>query len=164
MTCDYMREIIMLAWKEATPIRADWKRQFDVVNSDDGCTVASLVLNAEGDWLSIIKGGVELIGKKKECSAKATFITLLESSLHSEINYFTMLRDGVKALEAEPVCRISGIIFEHGVDDFGLWTEFSLSEEDEAALWCILSKYDTSGTSIRGTRKDIADEFLGKIS
>lgn len=55
--------------------------------------------------------------------------------------------------------RISGIIFEHGKDDFGLWEGFVLSEEDENAIWKILSKYDTEGCSIRGTRKEIAEEI-----
>ena len=56
--------------------------------------------------------------------------------------------------------RISGIVFEHGANDFGLWGGFVLSEEDENAIWNILCKYDTQGCSIRGTRKDIAEEIL----
>lgn len=55
--------------------------------------------------------------------------------------------------------RISGIIFEYGTNDFGLWEGFVLSEEDENAIWKILSKYDTEGCSIRGTRKEIAEEI-----
>lgn len=55
--------------------------------------------------------------------------------------------------------RISGIIFEHGKDDFGLWEGFVLSEEDENTIWKILSKYDTEGCSVRGTRKEIAEEI-----
>lgn len=45
--------------------------------------------------------------------------------------------------------KISGIIFEHGTDDFGLWEGFVLSEEDENAIWNILSKYDAEGCSVR---------------
>ena len=56
--------------------------------------------------------------------------------------------------------RISGIIFEHGADDYGLWEGFVLSKEDENAIWEILQKYDTEGCSVRGTRKEIADEML----
>ena len=56
--------------------------------------------------------------------------------------------------------RISGIIFKHGEDDYGLWEGFVLSEEDENAIWNIISKYDTQGCSVRGTRKDIAEEIL----
>lgn len=56
--------------------------------------------------------------------------------------------------------RISGIIFEHGKDDYGLWEGFVLSKEDENAIWKILQKYDTEGCSVRGTRKEIADEML----
>ena len=55
--------------------------------------------------------------------------------------------------------RISGIIFEHGKDDFGLWEGFVLSEEDKNTIQNILSKYDTEGYSIRGTRKEIAEEI-----
>ena len=55
--------------------------------------------------------------------------------------------------------RISGIIFEHGKDDYGLWEGFVLSEEDEAVIWQILQKYDTEGCSVRGTRKEIAEEI-----
>ena len=57
--------------------------------------------------------------------------------------------------------RISGIIFEHGKDDFGLWEGFVLSDEDEAAIWQILQKYDTEGCSVRGTRKEIVEEIGG---
>lgn len=57
--------------------------------------------------------------------------------------------------------RISGIIFEHGKDDYGLWEGFNLLEEDEIAIWQILQKYDTEGCSVRGTRKEIAKEIGG---
>lgn len=56
---------------------------------------------------------------------------------------------------------ISGIIFKHGADDYGLWEGFVLSEEDENAIWKILQKYDTEGCSVRGTRKEIAKEMEG---
>lgn len=60
----------------------------------------------------------------------------------------------------EDKCRITGIIFEHGKDDFGLWEGFYLTEEDENAIWKILQKYDTEGCSVRGTRKEIAEEMM----
>ena len=62
--------------------------------------------------------------------------------------------------QTENEIRISGIIFEHGKDDYGLWEGFVLSKEDENAIWKILQKYDTEGCSVRGTRKEIADEML----
>lgn len=57
--------------------------------------------------------------------------------------------------------RISGIIFEHDNNDFGLWEGFYLTEEEENAIWQILMKHDTEGCSIRGTRKEIAEEIGG---
>lgn len=59
----------------------------------------------------------------------------------------------------EKEIRISGIIFEHGSDDYGLWEGFVLSKEDENAIQTILSKYDTEGCSVRGTKSEIAKEF-----
>ena len=61
----------------------------------------------------------------------------------------------------EDETRISGIVFEHGKDDYGLWEGFDLSPEDESAIWQILEKYNDRGCSVRGTRKDIADEING---
>lgn len=59
----------------------------------------------------------------------------------------------------EDKVRISGIIFEHGNDDYGFWEGFSLTEAEENAIWQILMNHDTEGYSIRGTRKDIAKEI-----
>ena len=55
--------------------------------------------------------------------------------------------------------RISGIIFEHGNDDYGLWEGFFLTEEEENAIWKIIAMHDTEGCSLRGTRKEIAKEI-----
>ena len=55
--------------------------------------------------------------------------------------------------------RICGVVFEHGVDDFGLWEGFSLSEEEENIIQQILMKHNAEGCSIRGTRKEIAMDF-----
>lgn len=55
--------------------------------------------------------------------------------------------------------RIHAIIFEHGNDDYGIWEGFHLSKEDEQAIQAILMKYETEGCSLRGTRKEIAEEF-----
>lgn len=56
------------------------------------------------------------------------------------------------------MCRIVGIVIEHGKDDFGYWEGFSLTEAEENAIWNILSKHDIEGCSIRGTRKEIIEE------
>ena len=55
---------------------------------------------------------------------------------------------------------ISGIIFEHGKNDYGLWEGFYLSEDEERIIMEILMRHDTEGYSIRGTRKEIAQEFM----
>lgn len=55
--------------------------------------------------------------------------------------------------------RISGIVIEHGNNDFGYWEGFYLTEDEENAIWNILDKHDTEGCSIRGTRKEIATEI-----
>lgn len=57
------------------------------------------------------------------------------------------------------MCRISGIIIEHSENDFGYWEGFTLTEDEENAIWQILSKHDTEGCSIRGTRKEIIKEI-----
>ena len=64
---------------------------------------------------------------------------------------------GVELMENST--KICGIIFEHGNDDYGLWEGFSLTEEEENIIWKILEKHDTEGCSIRGTRKEIAEDF-----
>ena len=57
------------------------------------------------------------------------------------------------------MCRIVGIVIEYGKDNFGYWEGFNLTEAEENAIWNILSKHDTEGCSIRGTRKEIAEEI-----
>lgn len=57
------------------------------------------------------------------------------------------------------MCKISGIIIEHGKDDFGYWEGLSLTEAEENAIWNILNKHNTEGCSIRGTRKEISEEI-----
>lgn len=59
----------------------------------------------------------------------------------------------------EDKIRISGIIFEHGKDDYGLWEGFNLTEDEENQIMGILMNHDTEGCSIRGTRKEIAEEI-----
>lgn len=59
----------------------------------------------------------------------------------------------------EDKIRISGIVFEHGNNDYGYWEGFSLTEEEENQIMEILMRHDTEGCSIRGTRKEIAEEI-----
>ena len=55
--------------------------------------------------------------------------------------------------------KISGIVFEHGDNDYGYWEGFHLTEDEENTIQEILSKHDTEGCSIRGSREDIANEI-----
>lgn len=57
--------------------------------------------------------------------------------------------------------RISGIVFKHGNDDYSVWEGFYLTEEEEDAIHQILMKHETEGCSVRGTRKQIAEEIGG---
>ena len=59
----------------------------------------------------------------------------------------------------EDKVRISGIIFEHGTNDYGFWEGFSLTEEEENQIMEILMRHDTEGCSIRGTRKEISEDI-----
>ena len=51
--------------------------------------------------------------------------------------------------------EIISIVFKHDPDDFSFWTDFVLSKEDENTIMNILSKYETEGFSIRGTKEEI---------
>lgn len=55
--------------------------------------------------------------------------------------------------------RIAGIMMEHGNDDFSYWDGFYLTEEEENAIWEILSKHDTEGCSVRGTLEDVIEDI-----
>lgn len=61
--------------------------------------------------------------------------------------------------KTEEKITISGIIFQHGTDDFSLWEGFNLTKEDSDAIQTILSKYETEGYSVRGTKTDVAKEI-----
>lgn len=54
---------------------------------------------------------------------------------------------------------ISGILQTHKNGNIEYWEGFNLSEEEENAIWNILSKHDTEGCSVRGTRREIAEEI-----
>ena len=54
--------------------------------------------------------------------------------------------------------RIVGVLFQHGDDDYDLWEGFNLTEEEEEAIWAILSKHDTEGCSVRGRYNQIIVE------
>ena len=51
--------------------------------------------------------------------------------------------------------KISGILFQHGDNDYDLWEGFNLTEAEVDAIWAILSKHDTEGVSVRGTYSEL---------
>ena len=48
--------------------------------------------------------------------------------------------------------NIKAIVFEHGKNDFEIWSNFSLSDTDEKAIFEILKNYETMGESVRGDK------------
>ena len=54
--------------------------------------------------------------------------------------------------------RMTGILFQHGDDDYALWEGFNLTEDEENAIWAILEKHDAEGYSVRGAYNQIIVE------
>ena len=54
--------------------------------------------------------------------------------------------------------KISGILFQHGNDDYELCEGFNLTESEEQAIWEILSRHDAEGCSVRGSYNQIIVE------
>jgi len=54
--------------------------------------------------------------------------------------------------------KISGILIQHGDNDYDLWEGFNLTEAEENAIWKILSKHDTEGCSVRGAYNQLIAE------
>ena len=57
------------------------------------------------------------------------------------------------------MASINRIIFKHGEDDFELWEGFSLSAEEKRQITEILSRHETGGCSVRGSKTDILEEI-----
>lgn len=55
---------------------------------------------------------------------------------------------------------IFGIMTCYGKDDFGYWSGFSLTPEEENVIMEILMKHDTEGCSVRGTWKAVLEDIL----
>lgn len=58
------------------------------------------------------------------------------------------------------MCRIAGIVFEHGNNDFGYWDGFNLTEEEENIIQEILLRHDTEGCSVRGSKEEILEDLF----
>lgn len=63
----------------------------------------------------------------------------------------------------EDIIRIKGIIYEHGPNDFGVWTDFYLTEEEKEIIENILMRHDVEGCSVRGTREELAEELKNDL-
>lgn len=59
----------------------------------------------------------------------------------------------------EDKIKISGIVFENEKDDYLLCGGFTLTEEEENAIWKILMNHDTEEYFVRGIWKEIAEEI-----
>ena len=53
---------------------------------------------------------------------------------------------------------IIGILSEYN-RNLDFWHDFNLSEDDENKIWKILSKYETSGASARGSKESVVREI-----
>lgn len=82
---------------------------------------------------------------QKEEPKEKTFEEVLAESIEMETKKFT----------------ISGIIFQYGTeDDYTLCTEIPLTEDEHNAIMKILENHINEGGSVRGTRREIANEML----
>lgn len=75
-----------------------------------------------------------------------------------------MFTDGVFSLAdgiSEPDVRIAGLFIEHGEDDYGFWEGFYLTKSEESTIWKIFDRHSAEGCSMRGTKKEIAEEMTG---
>ena len=52
-------------------------------------------------------------------------------------------------------CKICGIAFWHGENDYSYWDGFVLSEEEENVIAEILMRHDAEGCSVRGAWESI---------
>ena len=57
------------------------------------------------------------------------------------------------------VCELYGILFRHGKDDFELW-ELDLPDSVIDEIEAILVNWLHRGCSLRGSKKDIANEIM----
>ena len=80
--------------------------------------------------------------------------------IESATNSLYIVRKAVHCIPREDGA-IAGILFRHGNDDYGMWEGFSLTDEEENEIWKILKEHSTEGCSVRGTRKQIAEEMEG---
>lgn len=67
------------------------------------------------------------------------------------------------AMENDNRTPIIGITYAMN-GNLQFWHDFNISEEDENKIWEILSKYDTSGISVSGTKEDIVNEINSMYS
>ena len=61
--------------------------------------------------------------------------------------------------EVEEKISIHGIMMNHGKDGFSYWDGFSLTKEEEEAIWKILMRHDTEGCSVCGTWEDVIGDI-----
>lgn len=51
--------------------------------------------------------------------------------------------------------KLVGFIIKHNSEDYSLWETDAITDEDQEALWEILRKYGTTGSSVRNCYEQI---------
>lgn len=71
----------------------------------------------------------------------------VEKAYQEKIRLFKE-RDGESHENRSDDVNLCGVIHQYGMDNYGLWEGFVLSDEDEAAIYEILKKYGNESTYI----------------
>ena len=121
--------------------------------------------NINGDKSEYLSEAISIVERIFESGTSFSFV-------YTDV-YLSALREVIAAAK-EKTCRcdvgnpdkasreICGMFFNYGnKDDYELWCEFSLTKEDENAIYKILEKYETFGNSVRGKRNEIVDMMNG---
>lgn len=59
----------------------------------------------------------------------------------------------------KPDNEICGVLFKHEKDVYSYWSDFTLTESEKKTIMGILSKHETEGQSVYGTKRELLDEF-----
>lgn len=78
----------------------------------------------------------------------------------NKVEIETMENKNAQPVENEKVA-INGIIMQYGDgNDYSIWTDFTLTAEEEEAIWKILMNHDTEGGSVRGKWNEVLEDVM----